>query len=212
MTSLYEQGWRQGSIVEAVLPLHAVVLGQSAAEPHSLQEQHDCWVVASQDCDLDLADVGDNEPHIELRPVYVEAPPTDLGIRSRRLLLNDEEYIVATSPRPIVSAALLTALVENGANRRLPDEARRLALMTWLGLRYDRPAVPPELLPLARRIADAVARRKARPTGQKVRDILMQFDETMDPPHFSLFAVLVDSDDEQTVREWLAEIAQIDPS
>ncbi len=85
-------------------------------------------------------------------------------------------------------------------------EARRRAFKTWLGLRYDRPAVPPELLPLAWKIADAVSAKRNRPMGTRVRDVLFQCDEKTSPVRFSLFAVLDDPDDEDAIREWLAEV------
>lgn len=40
----------------------------------------------------------------------------------------------------------------------------------------------------------------------------MQFDETALPIRFSLFAILVDEDDESQVREWLSCIAQAIPA
>ncbi|HUY24386.1 MAG TPA: hypothetical protein VMV09_03650 [Candidatus Saccharimonadales bacterium] len=60
---------------------------------------------------------------------------------------------------------------------------------------------------LASRIADLVTRRRRRPTGHLVRDVLMQFDANQTPTRFSLFAILASEDDQQEVREWLAEIA-----
>ena len=36
----------------------------------------------------------------------------------------------------------------------------------------------------------------------------MQVDDTCEPTRFSLFAILVNQEDEDTVREWLSAIAQ----
>ena len=212
MASLYEEGWRQGSILEATLPLDAVVLSPTG-HPERRQGEHGRWVVATQDCDLDQTDSADAEPSVELRPVFLDGPPADWGIRSAKFLLTESEYVRSTSPRTFASAALLTAFVAGDDDRRRDiDPSRCQAFTTWLGLRYDRPAVPPTLLPLAKRIAEVVARRRHRSVGRLVRDVLMQFDESAPPTRFSLFAILVDEDDEQEVREWLADIAQAIPA
>ncbi len=211
MASLYEEGWRQGSILEATLPLDAVVLGPTG-NPERRQGEHSRWVVATQDCDLDQTDSADAEPSVELRPVFLDGPPADWGIRSAKFLLTESEYVRSASPRPLVSAAVLGALLAGGARQRDVEPSRRQAFTTWLGLRYDRPAVPPTFFPLAKRIAEVVTRRRHRSVGRRVRDVLMQFDKGTSPTRFSLFAILVDEDDEQEVREWLADISQAIPA
>lgn len=208
MASLYARGWRQGSIFAAGLPLDAVRLdanGQLERETG----RHGIWVIATQDCDLDATDDGFADPRIELRPVFTDDPPQDWGIRSARLLLTEQEYIVSSSPRVTVAATVLTKLLAEGCARREPDPARRAALKTWLGLRYDRPAVPTALVPLAMRVAKEV--RRQRQPGRRVRDVLMQFDDSVQPPLYSLYAVLVDPADEADVRAWLATAAQAVP-
>ncbi len=211
MTSLYDGGWRQGTIFEADLPLAAVVLG-SSGDPESASDSHPQWVVASQDCDLDGADVAEREPCIEVRPVYSQAPPTDWGIRSQRLLLTPGDYVVSSSPRVHLAPAVLTTLAHRGAARRQIEADRRRAFARWLGLRYDRPAVPAHLVPLARRISDEVARRRHRSTATRVRDVLMQFDDEADPVRFSMFAILDSESDEDAVRIWLAEVSTAIPT
>lgn len=212
MASLYEQGWRQGTIIEATLPLDEVILDETAGRADRRQGEHGLWVVASQDCDLDHSDASERAACIELRPVFVHDPPADWGIRSAKHLITEDEYIVSTSARPMVAPAVLTALVEQGTDRRSIDEVRRPAFAKWLGLRYDRPAVPETLFPLARRISDAVSQRRRRPVAHRVRDVLMQFDDTTEPPGYSLVAVLDDPEDEDAVRVWLAEIARDVPA
>lgn len=44
-----------------------------------------------------------------------------------------------------MAPALLTVSMGLGAVRWEPSESRRQSFTTWLGLRYDRPAVPDEL-------------------------------------------------------------------
>jgi hypothetical protein len=194
----------------AALPLDAVVLGADGT-PERRQGFHDRWVVASQNCDLDTTDEESPEPTIEMRPVYTENPPADWGIRSSRFLLVEGEYVESTSPHVNVAAALLSALLASGAERRDPHPERELAFTTWLGVRYDRPAVPPALVPLARRIAQEVGRPRNREIARRVRDVLMQFDETADPTRYSLYAVLERPEDRDAVREWLATVAAAVP-
>ena len=168
MASLYEEGWRQGSIVEADLPLDSVVLSESSRQPERREDRHDRWVVANQNCELAFTEDDDIEPSVELRPVFTDHPPNNWGIRSSRFLLTESEYVRSASPRPLVSPAVLTALVASGARRREPGAARELAFTTWLGRRYDRPAVPPPLVPLANRIAEVV-RRRSQPALRRPR-------------------------------------------
>lgn len=173
MGGLYGAGWRQGTIIDALLDLNSVVAGP--AGPTSKFVRHGRWLVVSHDCDLARLDTTLNEAVIELRPVYTDDPPDDWGIRSSRLLLTDSppQYIVSTSPRVHAAPKVLADLVANGAQRLLLDYNRRRGLKLWLGLRYDRPAVPDHLLKLAKAIGEQVAKKRRRNTGERVRDVLM---------------------------------------
>jgi hypothetical protein len=111
MTSLYEAGWRQGSIVEYELPLDAVVVGASNA-PERSPGTHGLWAVATQDCDLDRAETSAPDPGIELRPLFHLSPPPDWGIRSAKLRLTDHEYADANAPRLTVAPQVLTTILE----------------------------------------------------------------------------------------------------
>jgi hypothetical protein len=206
MRSLYEAGWRQGSIFTAPLPFDAVVLG-AQAQVVRRQAEHGRWAVASQECELDLTDCDDPQPTIELRAVHTEEPPPDWGIRSSRFRLTDMEYVISDEPRTNVPAAVLTSLLGPQAHRHTRDEARSRAFAIWLGLRYDRPALPPELVEFAKAIAKHAGHRAGRVAAARIRDVLMQFDDTAEPIRCSLFAVMADTADEETVREWLAGIA-----
>jgi hypothetical protein len=110
----------------------------------------------------------------------------------------------------MVSAALLSTLPVPAEEEIAP--IRRRGLKTWLGLRYDRPAVPENVLELAKSIANEVSRAKNRPMGLLVRDVLMQFDTSSEPPRFSLFAVLDNEADRDDARVWLAAIAMAVPA
>jgi hypothetical protein len=211
MASLYENGWRQGSITEVELLLDAIILGTSG-QPERSSTLHHHWIVATQDCDLDRADADAAYPTIELRPLFTEDCPTDWGIRSAKLRLTGEEYSEANSPRVTVAPNVLTEALASGAVRRDVSFSRRQAFTTWLGLRYDRPAVPNHLVPLAQRIGKEVARSKHRESAARVRDVLVQFDDSHEPTRYSLIAVLDDAVDEADVRAWLARVSQAVPT
>src|SRR5208283_2663071 len=195
MASLYEEGWRQGTIFDTELPLDAVVLDNEARQPQRRHGTHRRWVIANQDCDLDMTSATYPEPTIELRPVYTE-----------------DDYVKSDSPRTHVSAEVITSLKACGAAIISLSFQRRQAFTTWLGKRYDRPAVPPELLPLAGKIAQVVRARRNRAAGIPVRDVLMQFDESAVPVRYSLFAVIEDDADRNEIRTWLAGVSQDIPS
>nr|MBA2601123.1 hypothetical protein [Actinomycetota bacterium] len=168
-----------------------------------VDDLHDLWVVATQDCDLDRHSTDDDRAEVELRPVYEDGTPSDWGIRSRKLRLTGGQFVAAQSPRVMISAAALDTF-RGGREPPLPD-GRAKALKRWLGLRYDRPAVPNELVALGRTISAALREVGSRPEAADVHDVLMQFDEGTDPPRFALFAVVEDAADKEGVRAWLVE-------
>jgi hypothetical protein len=118
-------------------------------------------------------------------------------------------YIDGHRARLFVTPAVLSSQANGGT---IADD-RRLALKTWLGRRYDRPAVPRELVGIAREIAKRFGTKGARPVSTVLHDVLMQFDESSDPPEVALFAVIADGEDPEPVLEWLAEASlRVDPS
>jgi len=147
---------------------------------------------------------------VELRPVFQDDPPPQWGIRSRKLRLIESEYLEAQSRRVMISPAALQRLLPSRDNLLLDKADRVIALKTWLGYRYDRPAVPNEYLPLLRFIAETVSRR-AKEYSDKVRDILVQFEEN-EPPRYRLFAVVVDEGDTNAIVRWLAEATRSVPT
>ena len=143
---------------------------------------------------------------IELRPVLDEDPPSDWGIRSRRFLLGEGAYVDADAPRCVVTPALLSTR-RSGREAAL-DGARSRAFKSWLGLRYDRPAVPEHLVDLAREIARRCSGGRGRAIGEQVHDVLMQFDANAQPVQVALFGVVADDTDAEAVRLWLADVAR----
>ena len=74
MASMYQDGWLQGSILEASLPLDVVVLNGQSGNVERLQSEHGLWVLASQDCDLENSQAAEEMPCIELRPIVRRFP------------------------------------------------------------------------------------------------------------------------------------------
>lgn len=185
------------------LALNGVVLGVGRGL-ELRQGMHDNWVVASQDCTLDQSRIDETEPIIELRPVLNENAPADWGIRSGRFLLAEGSYVDDNLPRTFIAPAALNRLAQLGNQQTPLEPPRALAFKTWLGLRYDRPAVPPERVDLARAIGEAV--RSQRQGTVVVRDVLMQFGPG-DPPEYTLVAIVLEEADKLVVRKWLADVA-----
>jgi hypothetical protein len=209
--NLYADGWRQGSIFHVELTVHGCVLGSdSTAAVKAVTSS--VWVIASQDCDLAAASPSDNEPIIEVRPVVEgDAETVDWGIRSHALRLDEERSVVSDRLPGRVSPALLHRLAREAREPALAD-GRVVAFKTWLGLRFDRPAVPDHLVPLARDIAKRLRRPGGREVAAGVHDVLMQFDESGASARAVLFAVMTDDADRETVLRWLADVAKAVPA
>lgn len=213
MAYLYDLGWRQGSVFRCLLPFHTI-----RASPDGIAEaegSHDLWAVVTQDCDLAAADETTDDPIVELRPIYQDSESRTSGIRSREVALMGAKgpFLHGQSPRVMLSPAALIALTllpEGTLDNPLTD--RELTrLKTWLGKRYDRPAVPKELAGLAKHIAAAVKMHKSDSIVPGVRDVLWQA-EMGAPPRFSLYAVLDEGTGRESARRWLAAIALEVPS
>lgn len=201
MEDLYGRGWRQGAIFDVSLSAYWVVRGANG-EPEAQSQEFGRWVVCTQDCDLRGAPTDSNEIQIEIRPVLDVGSPDDWGIRSRRLRLTQREHVDASSPRLLITADLLASV--SGPSMLLTD-ARAKAFKTWLGLRYDRAAIPEHLVPVAREVATRCGSRGGRAIAEEVHEVLMQFDDSTIPPKIALFAVVSESADKEVVRTWLSD-------
>lgn len=199
-TSLYDVGWRQGSVARAALPCSRLVV----AEGGSVREEsrsHKLWVVATQDCDLALPDSTGLD--VELRPVVeVQAGNVSWGIHSRVFRISDDLCTRADDPRRHVDRSV----VRNLRPIDFLGNDRQVAFKTWLGRRYNRPAVPESLVPLMREIAKHVSSPKHQ-AATATRDILVQVDEGVTPPRYSLYGVLAPDADATEVRAWLADVS-----
>ena len=225
MASLYQLGWRQGSVFAVSLEAGVAIDVDGNAETRAIS--HDRWIVATQDCDLDIADSGANDPRIELRPVYGRnggpdcdrGAPDVWGVRSRKFRLNqDRDFVHADSIRLMASPALLNEHV--GSRVSLLSDERRAAFTAWLGRRYDRPAVPEAFVPLARALSE-LARKARDPVRDHLHDVLMVFDEASSPTEIALFTITCNPDHSEEccgascsddhvadARRWMSGIAQ----
>jgi hypothetical protein len=206
--TVYAAGWRQGTVLQAEIGVTVTVRNPSTGAADQVQRQHALWALASQDCNLYRMKASTNSPTVELRQVHVSGPPNHEGIHARKFLLDSKlgHYLIDDKPSAFVSPRFLC---DPGLVRLVYklSEPRVLALKTWLGNRYDRPAVPEELVPLGKAIAKAVESNGGREFADQVRDVYMQFEGTGSDVRFSLYGVLNESADKVKAREWLAECA-----
>jgi hypothetical protein len=193
------------------LPLQGI-RADADGKPTADKDVHPLWLVVEQDCGLAWGRATDQlEPTIEIRPVLSDAPPSDQGVRSAKFSVGDGRYLHANSPRQMVSPALLAAAQQQGRLVGCLEPDAATALKTWLGLRYDRPAVPQQNVPLYKELSTRVRKRPHR-LRDEVRDVLVSFVEAADGGTlFDLVAILpadsgVREAERAELEDWLAEI------
>ena len=193
--NLHGDGWRQGSLVRAILS--AQVLDQDD-QGRVITVEYDLWLLATQDCDLAWTKRTDAHRMFELRPVFTRAKTETIdGIRSKTTKVTDDLVLRADSPRLMLTARALTALKANRENTL--DETRRREIKTWLGLRYDRPAVPDWCEPTHNTIVAKLG--SLGRLGSEIRDILVYYHE--DVKCVNMFVVLRDGKDKDAITDWL---------
>lgn len=175
-------------------------------------------MLTDQDCDLAWRALrGESEPFLlELRPVYSQDSPESWGIRSQTLRLDEAgRYLRANSPNVRVTPDLVVA----SEHVDCLNAQSQLRLKTWLGLRYDRPAVPERYTALSQTLATELSKKKNRGQGRRVRDVLAQYRDAADgTTEYSLVAVLpggpFDAADPTVleVRQWLSDVALAVPA
>lgn len=207
--SLRSRGWQQGCVLRLPLPLrHSAVNCGAVVE---VVRTHELWLIAEQDCDLAWrAIIRDDAAQflVELRPVFTEGPPADWGIRNQKFLLNDDgRYLLANAPVVRVTPEVIHA----AEHVDCLDDDHQLRLKTWMGLRYDRPAVPQRHMNLAKALAGALSVKKNRTRAERYRDVLAQYWDEDGVTKYTLVAVLpggpydATSDDVVDARTWLAD-------
>lgn len=176
--------------------------------PHAVE--HTDWVLVQQDCDLAWNAVEGSASLVELRPVHLNNPPTSWGIRDARFLLDASgAHLRASSPAVQVTPDVVLAAEHQTCAH--PDSGRRL--QTWLGLRYDRPAVPQRYVPLASDLATRLRKRGHKSAEEPVRDVMATFsDDDQGNTAYSVYAVVphavadADPDLVDRTRQWLASV------
>jgi hypothetical protein len=205
LPSLFDAQWAQGALVRHGLPYSVTTL--QGGELTLLSETHDLWILAEQDCDLSRIETTDDARFVELRAVSRYAPrerPMG-GLAGKKFRLNDELLVSADGARATLAACALHFL-EPHRDRTAVNSDRRRKFKTWLGMRYDRPAVPDRFIDASKALFKRLSRDKT--AYASVRDVLVRFDPGV-PPVVHLWAVTVDANPatiERTGR-WLRAVA-----
>jgi len=201
--NLYTLGWRQGSVFDQDLQVCVNRLSQSGVRGELTT--HSKWIVASQDCDLAGCDLN-STTEIEVWPLHSTEEVVAASIRNKKFGVLEGLMLTSPAARAYVEARALARFEKSAAG---PNERACRRFKTWLGRRYDRPAIPKEYENAARTIASAVKSLRDRTTERLVRDVLMVFIAEA-PFVVEIFAVISeDSKNEMPqVELWLSSIAQ----
>ncbi|WP_327681909.1 hypothetical protein [Streptomyces sp. NBC_00467] len=181
-----------------------VVDGQPQVQSDAFNE----WILAAQDCELAWKAITDDSSDvlIELRPLLRDDPPTELGIRSQKFLVDtDGTYVDNNLPRLTVHPNVLAY----ATHLTCPVNPRRFK--TWLGLRYDRPAIPQGYVKLSELLVKKAKVKRTRDLAEKVRDLLVTFRTGPEGQvYFELVGVLsfnATKLEVEKVLDWVSSIA-----
>lgn len=202
MDSLYSAGWRQGSIFDHNLQICVNRLSEGGVVADT--GTHGKWIVAAQDCDLAGAAL-DSATEIEVWPLQETEEIVAASIRNRKFAAMPGWILTSPCARAYIEARALATLKQSAET--LNDRSRR-RFKTWLGRRYDRPALPTEYEGAAKAIADAVKSLRDREADRHVRDVLMVFVANA-PFVVDLFAVVYEESagEVERVELWLSALA-----
>jgi hypothetical protein len=125
-------------------------------------------------------------------------------LRSRTILVKDDLVLRSDSKKLTLTARAINSLKAKRENDL--DEERRVQIKTWLGLRYDRPAIPTPFVSLGERLKKAYLDDLPIEFIGIVRDVWVYFENEHE---VRIFVILVDvqkgrADD---VRDWVADVA-----
>jgi|SRR5271165_6229117 len=200
--SLHAEGWRQGSLIRETMTVHYLDIDDGAVVDRS--EQFDLWLLVTQDCDLAQTPRTNTTRQFELRPVLARTADDKLdGLRSRTIIVADDFVLRSDSKRLTLTARALTSL--KGKREDALDEDRRIQIKTWLGMRYDRPAIPERFVPLGTRLKEAFIDGLPDDLIGVVRDVWVYFE---DDNSARLFVILVDLEKGRApdVRDWIDDV------
>lgn len=184
--------------------------------PAARTVDHDDWVLVQQDCDLAWNAVAGSDSLPELRPVFRDDPPANWGIRDGRLLLDASGSYLRSEAAAVRVTPDVVSMAEHTA---CPVPRFALRLKTWLGLRYDRPAVPQEFVRLATEISTRLRKKQHREDQDRVRDILAKFTRAPDgSAEYTLIAVVPHEAAQSdpgilaSTRDWLSGVTLAVPT
>lgn len=200
--SLYALGWRQGSVFEHELHICVNRLSESGVAPDITP--HRKWIIATQDCDLAGAAL-DALTEIEIWPLYVTDEIVGASIRNKKFGISAGWMVNSPSARGYIEARALAGLRQGDET---PSAQTYRHFKTWLGRRYDRPALPKEYETAAKAITNAVRSLRDRDADKHIRDVLMVFVANA-PFSVDLVAVMHEASagEVERVELWLGAVA-----
>lgn len=191
---LIDRGWTQGAVFSApglrIQQSHLGInqKGEPAFASRSFtSETDDCFVVASQTCDIQASI--DAEPLVEALLCRMESKANHGGIgNSARYFEVDRKLglVAFASKRAIISKRSLWWI--SGPNP-WPDSHERLKQFSrWLGRRFDRPALPDEIVrgfqqPMEKTLRSLRKEQAYLLFNRVVRQIRIGYDAIQRPPY-----------------------------
>jgi hypothetical protein len=215
LPSLHDLGWRQGFLVTASLTAQVYTIEDGVQRTSELV--HGLWLLAEQDCDLAQTDVGDIAKQFELRAVRYHEGDIPRGITGGRMRINATQCVHALD---IVTKVTATWLAANFENAISVDPETRREVKTWMGYRYDRPAVPAAISKIHTRIQKLAKFARTEPQQNvaqknwsrldlgKVRDLLVGYEETagQGKVRANLYAIAKEERDVVELQAWVERI------
>lgn len=150
---LYDRGWRQGSLFTVPSSgLHGTDAAAPGSDPPFIQftrnlRKNEKLILATQDCDLVASDT--EEPHVEALICTPFKIGSDFLTRVER---NSARYFVVDPGTGLVAQARYRALFTKQVLLHVeptqwPSSEQRLGrFVQWLARRFDRPAIPNNLV------------------------------------------------------------------
>lgn len=146
--TLYEAGWRQGSVFKlegAAVYFNKILNGATLGAGNKLVKRNQWLVVTSQECDIVAPD--DKEPYIEAMVCRKESANHVNNIRNksaRSFAVDPDNCIVANAPYKL---QLDKGLLLGVTPQPWPSTDENFDLFVrWLATRYDRPSVSDEIV------------------------------------------------------------------
>jgi hypothetical protein len=200
---LYEEGWKQGSLIHAPLDVH--YLDEHEGVVVDKVARFELWLLATQDCDLSQTSSTNTTRQFELRPLFDRGRDETLdGIRTRSVAVSDTLVLRADSPK-----LMLTARSLNTFKDRRDDELsteRRVQIKTWLGLRYDRAAIPVRFESLGQLLKKLFVLERPVRFEEVIRDVLVYFETERE---VRLIVIVSDRHEGRIyeVTDWIDDVA-----